>query len=576
MIRRSIHGFASLSLPVDGSRGCRCSAGVERLCPGCGARTCRSGGDQRARRGCGNRCSGCCHGSSQGCRARRKTGAKTLTVAQDTDPGTADVQLTTEEYFLPLNLYDRLVEAVTTGPLKSELQPGLAEKWSVSDDGLKYTFNLRKGVKFHSGDELTADDVIFTFDRMLDPATKALNTDFLDMIAGAKERMDGKATSVSGLKKIDDNTVEITLAAPFAPFLANLATPAGSIYSKNATTKAGKDFGTKPVGTGPFKLDSWTPDSEVVLSAFDGYFRGKPKFDKLIMKIVPEPQTMALMFKKGDLDVFDLDFARSQIPEFKKDAQWKDKIVSGPRVGTYYMSINEKIPPFDNPKVREAIMYAIDRQTLIDKLYYGTGMPAKGILAPGLAGYNDALPGFKYDPEKAKALLKEAGFPNGFEMTLNQTTDSPTTLKMNEALQAMLAQVGIKAEIKQMDSMPPGRAPARRVSWAATSRVGRPTFNDPDNFIYTFFAPANSVARSWNYENKAVQDQLEKARSMTDMAARYKLYQDIENQIVNKDFAYVPLFHLDHLFVVNPKVKNFKPSWNGWSNMPYYGIEITD
>ena len=507
--------------------------------------------------------------------APAKTGAKTLTVAQDTDAGTADVQLTTEEYFLPLNLFDRLVEAVTTGPLKSELQPGLAEKWDVSADGLKYTFTLRKGVKFHSGDVLTADDVIFTFDRMLDPATKALNTDFVDMIAGAKERMDGKATSVSGMKKIDDNTVEITLAAPFAPFLANIATPAGSIYSKAATTKAGKDFGTKPVGTGPFKLESWTPDSELVLAAFDGYFRGRPKFDKLIMKVVPEAQTMALMFKKGDLDVFDLDFARSQIPEFKKDAQWKDRIVSGPRVGTYYMSINQAIKPFDNPKVREAMMYAIDRQTLIDKLYYGTGIPAKGILAPGLAGYNDALPGFKYDPEKAKALLKEAGFANGFEMTLNQTTDSPTTLKMNEAVQAMLAQVGIKAEIKQMDS----------AAWSGTRKEGKlgsytsswsADFNDPDNFIYTFFAPANSVARSWNYVDKDVQDQLTKARSMTDMAARYKVYQEVENAIVYKNFGFVPLFHLEHLFVVQPKVKNFKSSWNGWSNMPYYGIEITD
>jgi peptide/nickel transport system substrate-binding protein/oligopeptide transport system substrate-binding protein len=372
---------------------------------------------------------------------------------------------------------------------------------------------------------------------------------------------------------MDDNTVEITLAAPFAPFLANLATPAGSIFSKKATEKAGKDFGVKPVGTGPFKMDNWTFNSEIQLSAFDDYFRGRPKFDILIMKIVPEPQTMALMFRKGELDVFDLDFARSQIPEFKKDAQWKDHIVSGPRVGTYYTSINEKIPPFDNPKVREAVMYAIDRQTLIDKLYYGTGIPAKGILAPGLAGYNPDLPGFKYDPEKAKALLKEAGFPNGFEMTLNQTTDSPTTLKMNEALQAMLAEVGIKAEIKQMDS----------AAWSGTRKEGKlgsystswsADYNDPDNFIYTFFAPRNSVARSWNYENQAVQDQLEKARTMTDMQARYKLYQDIENSIVYKDFAFVPLFHLEHLFVVQPKVKNFKPSWNGWSNMPYYGIEI--
>ncbi|MBI5034304.1 MAG: ABC transporter substrate-binding protein [Chloroflexi bacterium] len=505
--------------------------------------------------------------------ASKSSGPKTLTIAQTADPGTADPQLTTEEYFLPLNVFDRLVEAVTTAPGKSELVPGLAEKWDVSADGLTYTFYLRKNVKFHDGSTFTADDVIYTFDRMLNPTTKALNTDFLDMIGGASARLDGKAPTVSGLKKVDDNTVAITLGAPYAPFLANIATPAGSIFPKAYTEKAGKDFGTKPVGTGPFKVDAWTYNSDIQLSAYDGYFRGKAKFDKLIFRIVPDAQTQSLMFKKGELDVLDLDNARSQIPDFMKDPQWKNQIVKGTRVGTYYMSINSTLPPFDKPQVRQALQIAIDRQTLIDKLYAGTGIPAKGILSPGLAGYNPDLPGFAYDPEKAKALLKEAGFADGIAMTIFQTVDSPSTLKINEAIQAMLLKANIKAEIKQLDS----------AAYSATRKDGKlgnyvsdwsADFNDPDNFIYTFFAPKNSVARSWNYTNKTVQDNLEKARAMTDMQARYKLYQDIENTIVYKDSAFVPLFHLDHLFVVQPKVKNFKVSWNGWSNMPYYGIEV--
>lgn len=501
-------------------------------------------------------------------------GGKTLTIAMTNDPGTADPQLTTEYYMLPLNIFDRLVEAETTSPGQSEIVPGLAEKWDVSSDGLTYTFHLRKGVKFHDGSELKADDVIFTIDRMLNPETKAVNTDFLDMIAGASDRLDAKAPTVSGIKKIDDYTVEVKLAAPFAPFLANLATPAGSIFSKDYTTKAGKDFGIKPIGTGPFKLDKWEVNSEIQLSAFPDYFRGKAALDNLIVKIIPDPQTQSLTFKKGDLDIFDLDTSRTEIPDFQKDPQYKDHIVSTPRVGTYYLSINENLKPFDNPKVREAMMYAIDRQTLIDTLYAGTGVPAKGILAPGLAGYNPDLPGFTYDPDKAKALLKEAGVADGFSMTLFQTTESPSTLKINEALQAMLGEIGIKADIKQLDdtaffgTRSKGELGNYVSSWSAD-------YNDPDNFIYTFFSPKNAVSRSWNYVNKDVQDKLEQARTMTDQAARLKLYQDIEKQIVYGDFAFIPLWHLQHLFVLQPRVQNFHGSWNGFSDQNYYGVSVT-
>lgn len=506
------------------------------------------------------------------------SGKNTLRLALISDPHTADVQLTTEDYGIPLNIFDRLVEAKTTLPGKSELVPGLAEKWDVSADGRVYTFHLRQGVKFHNGEELTADDVLFTFDRMLNPKTKALNSDFLDMIAGAKERLDGKADTVKGLKAIDKYTIEITLAEPFGPFLANLATPAGSIYNRKATEAAGDQFGLDPkktIGTGPFQIKEWQVNDHVTLEAFDQYWQGKAALERIVMKVVPDPDTQKMQFETGELDVFDCDNARTQIPYFEQNEKWKTQIVKGPRVGVYYYCINESIKPFDDVRVRKAFQMAVNRQVLLDKLYYGKGQLISTIMPPGLAGYNPDAPKIAYDLEKAKELLKEAGYADGFDMVITQVTDNPSSLRVNEAVQAMLKEVGIRAEIKQMD----------RATWFATRKQGQlpmylsdwsADYNDPDNFIYTFFAPKNSVVRSFNYQNAAVAAKLEQARTMTDQNARYKLYQELEEQIVIRDAAWVPLFTLEHLFVVQPRVKNFTVSWNGWSNMPYYGISIEE
>lgn len=511
-----------------------------------------------------------------GCSSQKVAVNKTLTIPYLTTPAQHDPQKTTDDYAAALNCFDRLVEAETTAPLKSEIVPGLAEKWNVSPDGLVYTFHLKQGVKFQNGELFKADDVLYTFDRMLNPATKALNTDFLDMIAGAHERIDGKADKVSGLKVIDNNTIQITLAAPYAPFLANLATPAGSIFNRKATEAAGDKFGIEPnatIGTGPFKFTENVVNDHFTFTAFKDYWRGAPALDKVVFKIIPDVDTQRMQFESGALDVFDCDNARSQISYFLSSEKWKSHIVSGPRVGLYYYSFNESIKPFNDVRVRKAIQMAIDRQSILDKLFDGQGQLSNAILPPGLVGYNPNAEVIPYDVAKAKALLAEAGYPNGFDMTIAQVTNSSESLGVNEVVQSMLKPLGINVKIEQMDSAAflatrkEGKLPMYLANWSAD-------FNDPDNFIYTFFAPKNTVARSFNYKNAEVQAKVEKARTMTDQTARMTLYQQLEKTIVVDDAAWVPLFSLQHLFVVQPRVQGFKAAWNGWSNQSYYGVSI--
>jgi len=500
----------------------------------------------------------------------------TLKVAYYAYPSQLDPQKTTEFYAAALNCFDRLVEAATTGPSKSEIVPGLAEKWEISADGLVYTFHLRKGVKFHNGEVLKADDVLYTFDRMLNPATKAHNTDFMDMIAGAKDRMTGKADTVSGIKVLDGATVQITLATPYAPFLANIATPAGSIFNRKATEAAGDQFGLEPivtVGSGPFIYSENVVNDHFTFTAFKDYWRGASALKGITFKIIPDADTQRMLFETGEMDIFDCDVARTQIPYFEGSAKWKNQIVSGPKVATFYLHINESIKPFDDVRVRKAVQYAIDRKSILDKLYYGKGQLIQAVLPPGLAGFNTKATVIPYDVAKAKALLAQAGLSGGFDMTMAQVSGNASVLKIAEVIQAMLKPLNINLKIEQMDeaayydTRAEGKLPMYTNDWGAD-------FNDPDNFIYTFFSSKNSPGRSFNYKNADVQAKLEKARSMTDPAARYALYQQLEKTIVIDDAAWLPLFALQHLFVLQPRVKGFKLNWNGASNMSYYGVTL--
>lgn len=502
---------------------------------------------------------------------------KVLRIPYPEDPKTADCQMTTSNYMLPLNVFDRLVEAVTVRPGESELVPGLAESWDISDDGKVYTFHLRKGVLFHNGEELSAEDVVYTFDRMLNPSTKALNTDILNFVDGAQERLDGNADAAKGLQALDQYTVRITLKEPYAPFIAVMASPQASIFNKKFTESVGDQFGLTPettCGTGPFILQEYALNDYQTLVANDKYYQGRPQLDKIFVRVVADSETLRLLFEADEIDVFDCDYAISQLAYFYESDKWKDQIRTGPRVGTYYYSINQRIKPFDDVRVRKAFQMAIDRKKILEKRFYGKGKLENGVMPRGLVCYNPDQVAIEYNPAKAKELLAEAGYPDGVDMTITQVSGwSSKWVDINEIVQAMAKEAGFNITIKQMDESAfyairgSGDVESYPQSWSAD-------FNDPDNFLYTFFAERGTVARSFNNMNTAMFAALDKARTLTDPAERCTEYQELERIIVQEDAAWVPLFSVDHTYVVQPRVKDFVVPWNGWSDMSYYRTSI--
>jgi peptide/nickel transport system substrate-binding protein/oligopeptide transport system substrate-binding protein len=511
------------------------------------------------------------------CALAAHAAGRTLTIAYPEEPKTSDMQLNTEDYLIPLNVYDRLLECVTTGPAKSSLVPGLAASWKVSANGKVYTFQLRKGVKFHNGEELTAQDVVYTYDRMLDPATKALNTDILDFVLGAKDRMNGKADHTVGLKALDKYTVQIILEDPFVPFLAIMASPQASILNEKFTRPLGAKYGLSAettCGTGPFIMKEWVLNDHHTMVANPGYWRGKPQIDTFVVKVVTDPETMRMLFESGEIDIFDCDYATTQIPYFTSNPKWSKQIVSGSRAGIYYFTFNQQLKPFDDVRVRKAFQMAVDRRKLLEKLYYNQGQIENGILPVGLIHYNPAQAKLEYSPDKARKLLAEAGYPNGVDMEIALVASTGSQwLKLSEVVQALVAKAGFRVKLNQMDeaafyaTRKQGKLPMYTSKWSAD-------FNDPDNFFYTFFGAKGTVARSFNALVPENFKLLDLGRSQTDFAKRGKLYADLEKKLVIDQAVWLPLFSMKHLYVVQPKVKKFVVPWNGWSDFPIYEARV--
>ena len=500
-----------------------------------------------------------------------------LVAALNADIQTADVQKTSKDYEVPFNIFDRLVDVEVGTDGNSKIVPSLAESWDISDDGLEYTFHLRQGVKFHNGNDFTAEDVAYTFHRML-TVEGGVNTEFIDQIKGADELLAGETDTLEGVEVVDDYTIKVTLKEPFAGFLASISSPGVSIYDSEATEAAGDQFGMDPavtVGTGPFEFASWSFNNQLVLTRNEDYWKGASGLPGVVIKIIPDTETQSMMFESGELDILDLDYAADSVDRFTET--YPDQIVQGPRVGIVYFTMNFNKEPFQDVRVRKAVQMSIDRQAILDALYGGRGQVEQGLFPHGLIGFNPDQEEIKYDPEAAKALLAEAGYADGFDMEIAADSSASDTMTMAlEIVSDQLAEVGIRAEIKNYDES----------TWLETRKSGElgsfmstwsADYNDPDNFIYTFFGNEEKTRiRSINYPDTEVMERVAKARTIVNEDERLAEYKALEEKLIHEDAAWVPMFSRLHLFAVSKRVQGFTPLWSGLSDQLFYNISLSE
>ena len=445
------------------------------------------------------------------------------------------------------SLFDGLMDYQ---PGTSELMPDLAESYEITDDGLSYTFKLREGVKFHNGREMTAEDVKYSLERTINPQTQSPGAGFFASIQGFDAMASGDSTSLAGVTVIDPYTVTIALSRPDATFLHVMALNFSFIVPKEETEKYGPDFGKNPVGTGAFKMTEWALGQRVVFERNPEYYRAElPKLDRIEFQVGIEPNVALLKLQRGEVDILGDPIPAARFLQVKNDPANADLLVEGGQLHTGYITMNVKMPPFDNAKVRQAVNMAVNKERII-KIINGRAVPANQPLPPTMPGYDPAYEGYPFDPAKAKALLAEAGFADGFDTELFAMNTDPNP-RIAQAIQQDLKEIGINAEVKSLAQSTviaaggePDQAPmiwSGGMAWIAD-------FPDPSNFYGPILGCGGAVPGGWNwawYCNEELEQQATQADAMVDAAKadeRIALWRSIFISIMG-DAPWVPVFN---------------------------------
>jgi len=445
-------------------------------------------------------------------------------------------------------LFDGLTQFTADG----KVQPALAERWDVSPDGLQYTFHLRRGVTFHDGSPVTAHTVAASWERALAPETKSGAASFLFPIKGAKEYNGGTAKSVAGLAVRDDSTLVVTLSEPLAIFATMLAMPVAAVVPE----KTGTDFGQHPIGTGPWKLVEWKHDDYLLFARNPNYFGGAPKTDTLRARIIAEPSTAVAEYESGNVDI--LEIPAAEAGDWVEDESKKPQLMSIAALELVYIGINTTRGPLADPRVRQAINYAIDVDRIIERLVGGRGTRAAGVIPPSLGGYDKSRKPYPYDPQKAKALLAAAGHPNGIDVEL-WTNMVPTYQRIAETVQAYLNAVGIRTKIVLRESAA-ARAAARKGDADMILKDWYADYPDAEDFLYPLLHSANRGAGGnvSFFANARFDSVVTASRRELDQNKRNALYTQADS-IAFAEAPMVFLYFYDELYAVQPWIKHFQP-----------------
>ena len=489
---------------------------------------------------------------------RSTAGNTTRLVHLYVDPPTLDPHLTTDATSARI-IVEVFGGLVTIDP-DLNIVADLAESWDISEDGRVYTFRIRPDAKFHDGKPVTAHDVVWSLERVTNPLTESPVADqYLGDIVGVKEKLAGDATTISGVRFIDELTVELTIDDAKSYFLAKLTYPTGFVLDQDNVEDNPRTWFREPNGTGPFRLDEYVVGETLVLARNEHFHLGPPKLEEV--EFILSGGTSLLMYENDEIHVAGVGLADLDRLNDPNNDLYPELRTAPASFSVNYIGLNVNEPPLDDVKVRQALNFAIDKQEIASIVLGDLVRPADGILPPDFPGYDEAVSGYEFDPARARQLLEESKYGNDLENLPPITITTPgsfganVSLDMEVILQMWERNLGITAEFQQTEfatflkDLHKGRFQMFDIGWIAD-------YPDPENFLDILFH-SESTNNHTHYSNPDVDDLLMQARVETDTTRRYALYNEAEQMILD-DAPWVPLwFDGESKVLVKPNVHDF-------------------